>query len=82
MGADEQKILNGKVLGATHPTTSQKNIDLVRAAIHNLAAGRVPEDERANYLASVIGKIRHVEFINPRQAVPLNRRLQNALIAL
>jgi hypothetical protein len=80
MGVNDKKVLNGNILGNRSPRVTDKRIGLVRAAIHNLAEGRVPEGERAHYVASVVGKIRHIEFLNARQAAPLNRKLNAALV--
>jgi hypothetical protein len=78
MGTNQRKVLNGSVLGSAAPRMTKQAISRVRAAIHNLACGRVPQRDREAYIQSVLGKLGHIGFINSRQVVPLKRKLAAA----
>jgi RNA-directed DNA polymerase len=75
MGMNQQKILNGSVLGSVAPRATKQKISRLRAAIHNLACGRVPGPDREKYIQSILGKLGHVGYINSRQVAPLRRKL-------
>jgi hypothetical protein len=75
MGTNAKKVLNGTVLGSVAPRATKEKISRLRAAIHNLACGCVPDSERDKYMQSILGKLGHIGYVNPLQAVPLRREL-------
>lgn len=67
MGSRKRREVNG-VIASARPGISRKKRDRIRAALHHLRVGNIPEQDQASYIATQKGRIGYLVSINPNQA--------------
>lgn len=78
MGAGDRKTLNKLVLSRL-VSVEKAFLSRIRAGIHNLRVGKVPQNEVVSYVRSLEGSINYVALIQPLKAKQFRCQL-NALI--
>jgi hypothetical protein len=80
MRPGERKILNKLVLGK-FVTVQGSYKKRIRAGIHNLVCGKVPEHDRGAYIVSLRGNINYVRLFDPTKADKMEQDLDRAINA-
>lgn len=75
MRPGEKKTINKLVLGRVI-TVEKKYLKRIRAGIHNLQIGRVPEPDVLKYVRRLEGQINYVRLFDPKAAVRLQADLK------
>ena len=74
MRPGEKKTINGLVLGRLI-TVENRYLKRIRAGIHNLQIGRVPQSDIGKYVMSLQGQINYVRLFDPTKAARLRSNL-------
>ena len=69
------KVIAGVRLGAGGTRAPKEKLHDIRAAIHKLELGRITKQQRKQYVATLTGRLNHIEQICPRDAVRLRQKL-------
>jgi RNA-directed DNA polymerase len=77
----DPKIITGVRLGAGRVRATKEKLSDIRAAIHKLETGLIKGREREEYIASLQGRLGHIERICAQDASRLRRRLELVLAA-
>jgi hypothetical protein len=77
MGAGDRKTLNKLVL-SKFVSVERAYISRIRAGIHNLRVGRVPNAEVPVYVRGLEGSINYVHLMQPQKAAKLRCQLKEA----
>ena len=75
----DPKIITGVRLGAGRVRAPKEKLSDIRAAIHKLETGRINGQEREKYIASLRGRLNHIERICAQDATRLWAKLESVL---
>jgi hypothetical protein len=76
----DAKIITGIRLGAGRARAPKDKLRDIRAAIHKLEIGAISRSERRKYIASLKGRLNHIERICSKDASRLIRKLESVLV--
>ena len=77
--ARDPKIITGVRLGAGRVRAAKEKLSDIRAAIHKLETGRIKSCEREEYIASLQGRLGHIERICAQDASRLRIKMESVL---
>lgn len=78
MGPREIKLLTGTRLGSAEVRAPREKISRIRSGIHNLNVGLVSPDDEERYIIGLVGQLRFVHQLCPRDAFVYAGELKEA----
>ncbi len=77
MGPRAIKLLTGTRLGSAGTRAPKEKLRRIRSGIHKLRVGEVPPEDAERYIAGLVGQIRFINQLCPKDAVPYARVLSD-----
>jgi RNA-directed DNA polymerase len=80
MGPRAAKLITGTRLGSGAVRASREKVSRIRSGIHKLECGLVDADETEKYIKGLIGQLRFIHRLCPRDAAKYAAKLRSATV--
>jgi hypothetical protein len=77
MGPRAIKLLTGTRLWSVGTRAPKEKLRRIRSGIHKLRVGAVPPEDAERYIAGLVGQIRFINQLCPKDATPYARVLSD-----
>jgi RNA-directed DNA polymerase len=77
MGPRATKVLTGVRLGANGARAPKDKLSRIRSGVHKIRSGLVSSDYEERYILGVVGQLRFIKQICPKDVVPCARELRS-----
>jgi hypothetical protein len=82
LGPKDEKIITGARLGRFQVRAPHQKMSELRAAIHRLAIGAVPNEELRKYRQNLSSRIAHIASLNAKDAEKLRRQAKSSGVSV
>jgi hypothetical protein len=79
MGPRDVKLLTGTRLGGRSVRVPKEKLSRIRSGIHKLEAGLIQRKDQIKFIDGIVGQLRYVKHLNPKDASALIENLALAV---